>query len=322
MTIKYRAKSSYLTILIALVFSVSFGIELNAQTLYSCETPNDAPLFHTIDPNTGATLSTVPISLQGADEQLRGCNGLAKDPTTGVCWIILSPQGAGGGGDGGNANRILATIDHETGVATYVGNTMERIAGIAFNGNGNTLYGITGDGDGAFIPKIVTLSKSNGSASFVQNLDDDDDPGETIAFNPLDGLLYRMSGSGDILNVDWIFESINPSNMDVSQITLQGDTTLMFEQTALVHRDGNVLLSAQRQRGGTIIPNALHSITTNGDITFIGEMDHEAKGLAFDCGIPEVVAEVPTLSEWGLIVMASVMGIVGFMILRRMKAAA
>jgi len=117
--------------------------------------------------------------------------------------------------------------------------------------------------------------------------------------------------------VDWIFESINPSNMNVNQITLQGDTALLYEQTALVHQSGNVLLSAQRERGGTIIPEALHSITTDGDITFIAEMDHVAKGLAFDCGIPEFFAEVPTISEWGLIATAGTLGLVGFIVLRR-----
>jgi len=36
------------------------------------------------------------------------------------------------------------------------------------------------------------------------------------------------------------------------------------------------------------------------------------------CGI----AEVPTLSEWGLIAMSAILGIVGYMVMRRRKAAA
>ena len=51
-------------------------------------------------------------------------------------------------------------------------------------------------------------------------------------------------------------------------------------------------------------------------------MDHNAKGLAFDCGVAPQVAQVPTLSEWGLIAMAGILGIVGFMVIRRRKATA
>ncbi|MCK5392109.1 MAG: IPTL-CTERM sorting domain-containing protein [Deltaproteobacteria bacterium] len=34
------------------------------------------------------------------------------------------------------------------------------------------------------------------------------------------------------------------------------------------------------------------------------------------------VSTVPTLSQWGLIAMAAILGIVGFMVMRRRKAAA
>jgi len=37
---------------------------------------------------------------------------------------------------------------------------------------------------------------------------------------------------------------------------------------------------------------------------------------------PPPIADVPTLSEWGLIAMASILGIVGFMVMRRRKATA
>jgi hypothetical protein len=41
-----------------------------------------------------------------------------------------------------------------------------------------------------------------------------------------------------------------------------------------------------------------------------------------DLGVCQVPSYVPTLSEWGLIAMAGVLGIVGFMVLRRRKIAA
>ena len=39
----------------------------------------------------------------------------------------------------------------------------------------------------------------------------------------------------------------------------------------------------------------------------------------FECEVEVIVTEVPTLSEWGLIAMAGVLGIVGFMVMRRRK---
>jgi IPTL-CTERM motif len=39
-------------------------------------------------------------------------------------------------------------------------------------------------------------------------------------------------------------------------------------------------------------------------------------------GIPHTVTAIPTLSEWGLIAMAGILGIVGFMVIRRRKASA
>jgi len=39
-------------------------------------------------------------------------------------------------------------------------------------------------------------------------------------------------------------------------------------------------------------------------------------------GVPTVVSNIPTLSEWGLIAMAGILGIVGFMVIRRRKVRA
>ena len=39
-------------------------------------------------------------------------------------------------------------------------------------------------------------------------------------------------------------------------------------------------------------------------------------------GIPMHVVDVPTLSEWGSIAMAGVLGIIGFMVIRRRKVTA
>ncbi len=52
---------------------------------------------------------------------------------------------------------------------------------------------------------------------------------------------------------------------------------------------------------------------------FEGESCNEQTGL---CSGFQPVSNVPTLSEWGLIAMAGVLGIVGFMVMRRRKVTA
>jgi len=65
--------------------------------------------------------------------------------------------------------------------------------------------------------------------------------------------------------------------------------------------------------------------------TVVSNYDDPGQGLlgGFAAGIiiatvatEMLVAEVPTLSEWGLIAMASILGIIGFMVMRRRKVAA
>lgn len=284
------------------LFFLSLTLSVNAQqTLYSCErSGDDAPFLHTINPNTAATLSSTEITLPGST--VRGCNGMAKHPQTDVCYVILNTTT-----DGSTAPRILARIDERSGLATQIGGADQTFASIAFTEDG-TLYGVTGDGGGT--PEtLFTIDLNTGATSFVMALGNGSD-GEAIAYNFNNNLMYHTSGISTI-NVDNIFESINLANNFISPITISGDTSLWDEQTALVQLSANTFLTAQRG------DPALHSITTSGVVTQIGEMDHVSKGLAFDCG---GAVEVPTMSEWGLITTVLALGLVSFIVLRRRSA--
>jgi len=286
------------TFLSTILILLSFTLSGNAQTLYSCEsaTGGDVPFLNIVDTTTLATLNTAEIQLAG--ETVRGCNGMARHPQTGVCYIILNVNPDT---DEPVPPRILATINPITGIASAIGNAQETFASITFDSNG-TLYGVTGDG-GATPETLFTISLSNGAPTFVQTLGNGDD-GEAIAFNPNDGLIYHASGFT-------VFESINPDNGVITPITLSGPIS-GDEQTALVHQSGNVLLAAGFSE--------INTLTTSGNSTFVGFLDHDTKGLAFDCAVPP--SNVPTLSEWGLITMAGILGIVGFLVMRRRKVTA
>ena len=312
---KSRFINLSVTTLSAVFFLLSLTLTTSAQPLlHTCSQANNGgPFVHIINQNTAETLSSTEITLEGVD--VNGCTGMSKDPTTGVCWIVLATPNTAG--DDNPGPRILATIDTDTGIATQVGNLGDSFAGLAFD-SGGTLYGVTGDG--ANLPsRIFTINKSTAAPTFFLDLgtDGDSEDGEAIGFNPLDGLMYHVSGNGEI-NIETIFESVNLASKNIDRITLMGNLSEYDENTALVYQGNNVLLAAQRSE------NALHSITTNGLVSFIGFMDHRAKGLAFDCGTPGFPSEftaIPTLSEWGLIITVAALGLISFFALRRRSAA-
>ena len=111
--------------------------------------------------------------------------------------------------------------------------------------------------------------------------------GEAIGFNPNDGLIYHASGNdtgGDGCQqfnpsiCVKIFESINPNTLAVTNLPLSGDYTPLSENyvevSAMTHVSGNVLLLAD-------IDQNFYTITSTGVVTFVGNMDHVSKGLAF-----------------------------------------
>lgn len=294
------------TLLSAMLMLLSFPLSSNAQVLYTCS--RDDNDLRIIDQFTGATLQTTPITLGGIT--LDGCTGLAKDPTSGVCWMLLKEETSP------SEPRLLVKINPQTGVAKFIGDTGgpddEFFASIAFDSEG-TLYGVTGDGS-TTSETLYTLSTEDGSPTFVQTLGNGND-GETLAFNPTDGLMYHTSGIAAPPDPTNVFESINLVTGVVTDIPITGNTSNYEEQTSMVYRlSNNDFLIANRS------PDFLHSITPGGVVSQIGPLDEEMKGMAFDCQVEP--SNVPTLSEWGLIAMAGILGIVGFMVIRRRKAIA
>ncbi len=95
--------------------------------------------------------------------------------------------------------------------------------------------------------------------------------------------------------------------------------------------NGNLLFDVTQPTGPSYVPFDAVSFTTvmqrvynNGDANAeTGTIGSEDNGLVtqFVCEQP-FVPNVPTLSEWGLIAMAGILGIVGFMVMRRRKVTA
>jgi len=255
-------------------------------------------------------------------ETVFGCNGLARDPTDGTCYIILKTS------QGRPSTRLLATIDESTGVATLVGNPGDlQISSLAFDSSG-TLYATVGDqagieppGDRVEPETLQTLSKADATPTLFQTLGNGSD-GEAIAFNPDDGLMYHFSGNlflNDPVNGK-IFETINLNDNTVTNIPLSSvDSDEDFETSAFVYNSGNTFLYAD-----IAILSTFWSVNTSGVESFIGDMDHTSKGLAFDCGVepdPEPpsgpLVIIPTMNQWGMIFASIILGIFAVIALRR-----
>jgi len=217
-----------------------------------------------IDSADGSTLGGITITLPGLS--VTGGTGLARDPQTGDLFALLKIQG--------RTFPDLAIIDESTGVATTLGNTSDKFAGIAFTDDG-TLYGVSGNG-GIIPESLYILSTVDASATFIGFLGNGSD-GETIGFNPDDGLLYHASGIGQpnqAMNGE-ILETIDPASLNITNVPLSGFD--YEELSALVYSNGDFFAS---DLGDALVdmPGLLH-ITTNGVVTFIGDLDHVAKGL-------------------------------------------
>jgi hypothetical protein len=159
------------------------------------------PTLRTIDSADGTTVASVTITLAG--EAVNGGTGLARHPQTGVLYAMLKVAG--------KQFPDLVTLDETTGVAVLIGGTLDRFSAIAFTADG-TLFGVSGDG--GIVPEaLYTINPSTGQVFFQVILGAGSD-GETLAFNPDDGLLYHASGVGSQNQSNGEeFETIDPDTL-------------------------------------------------------------------------------------------------------------
>lgn len=253
-----------------------------AEPLLLSGSPRDAVL-RTIDAADGSTVgASVTITLANPSPPpdnliLTGVTGLVRHPQTGTLYALVRIQG--------RTNPDLVTLDESTGVATSLGNTTQKFAGIAFASDG-TLYAVSGDG-AIVAEQLFTLSTSNASATLIIGLGDGSD-GETIAFNPDDGLLYHASGIGtpnQSINGE-IFQTIDPDTLVVTDVTLSG---FDYEELTALAFSGGGFFAGDLGDSDVDMPRFFR-ITTGGAVTFLGDMDHVAKGFALALPPPAVPA--------------------------------
>lgn len=243
--------------------------DLDEDGLHLYSVSSDDALLREINPLTGATMSSITLTHAGGITVDRGLS-LATHPDTGVLYGILRLADQNG--------RELVTIDPATGIATSIGDTQDAFAAIVFDDQG-TLYGVTGDG-AVISETLFTLDITTAISTMVTPLGNGDD-GEALGFNPDDGLLYHASGHvggcpiGDYENCV-VFETIDRTvPHTITNIPISGTVLTDEEPQALVYWQGGFLWKQNHDVG------PLYWVTPDGTATYVGDMDHQAKGLAF-----------------------------------------
>lgn len=215
----------------------------------------------TLDPLTGFALTSVAITLAG-EPVTGGFWGLDQQPGTGTLFAIWK-------------RTELVTINPTTGAMVDIGPIGHNVGGITFTtGSTPTLYMVTGNSDEKNPDTLFTLNTSTGTATLVLAFAPGNNIGETITYNPFDGMLYRLFGSGDV-NVQQFMVSVNPTTLAVTNIPLTGDT--YNQATSLAHWAGNFLLMAGHDSN-------LYLVTTGGNVTNVSLLNSgsgDTKGLVF-----------------------------------------
>ena len=229
----------------------------------------------TLDPLTGQALTTVPITLGGVGVT-GGFWGLDQQPTTGTLFAIWK-------------RTELVTINPVTGAMVDIGPTGHNVGAITFATVASVvkLYMVSGNSDSTNPDTLFTLNTTTGAATLVLAFGNGNQ-GETLTFNPIDGLLYRAYGSGDV-NVDQFLNSINPTTLAVTNIPYTGDS--FSQATSLTHWAGNFFLMADHGN------SSLYLVTSTGQVTVVTSLfggNGDTKGLVFT-GAPAPCTPVAAL---------------------------
>ena len=181
--------------------------------------------------------------------------------------------------------RRLVTIDPLTGIATFLGGTGDRFAELAFDAAG-TLYGVTGTSTDTLSPStLYMLNTTDATPTLFLTLGNGLRGGESIAYNPVDGLLYHAPVT--------VFESIDLSTLAINPIATLPDIT---EWSALTYTSFTTDFFVADVRDN------LYRLDGFGSYELVGRLDHASAGLI---EVPEPTAAALRLTALGMVALLS-----------------
>jgi hypothetical protein len=219
------------------------GLAFVGSTLYSVEeltlgSSGLPPNLYTVNPETGATLATLPLTLS-TGEAVEGGRGLATEPGTNQLWaLLIVPSEA-------NSFRRLVTINPLTGLATQKAKLPGRLMDLTFDAAG-TLYAIADNrpvpGGSPVLPaRIYTVNTTTGAATEFLDVSAGAVAGqpnfresETIGTGLSADLLYHLSGQNKntpCCTKNILFETIHRTTKVRTAIPITGPD--FFVTTAL-----------------------------------------------------------------------------------------
>lgn len=304
--------------IIALIAFMFVGGVSQAQVLYGAA--------------TGQTSGNSPSSLYMIDPATGNANLIGPIGFDGVTGLEFLPDGrliASANDDNGDVIAVLIEIDPNTGSGTLIGelgnfnNLGEcgRMPDIAFNCATGQLFGYSdfcnGDNEGLHI-----INPDNADVSFIGPSGFTDggnglavEPSTATIFGtPIDanGLitLNRATGVGTVIpaSIGNVPNAINAMDFNPLTGVLYGS-----------FKDFDDILGNGARESYLVTIN-----TSDGNLTVIGQTILGLDALVFfDDGDGECfVRTIPTLSEWGLIALAGVLGLISLLAIRRRKVTA
>jgi hypothetical protein len=254
-----------------------------------------------LDPDTAAIDAETPITLIMTEDSylipiaLYAGKGLAVDPTTGEMWAIIEFVRV----DTYSIYTALVRVNPHTGVAVPVGDPIAAplsylYAGLAVDLE-SIVYGVTGNGGGEkavdTLHALYEIDTSDTSETFVIEFPEpgeDRTPGEVIAFNTDDGLLYHATGDSEGVPAGRLFRALDLTIPALTGVTLTTGEDSWRRPTAMTYAPGTSQFYLADSGGD--FPGLFRMTLAGGAATeeFIGDIMHDPpyyeppiKGLAF-----------------------------------------
>ena len=282
----------YLLFLLAAATSLfSALVPASAQSVLYAATGSagTAGSLYTINPTTGAILSSVPITNAAGGGAL-GITGLAFSPSTNVLYgVTVNKVVTGGNSVAGS----LVVINPTTGVATVIGSLVTPVSDIAFRANG-VLYGFQSQNPFS----LATINLSTGVGTKVANSGLTTSVGGGLAFNSA-GTLY-VSASG----ADGTLDTFNPTTgLRTGSVTLTGAPFVSPGSFNSMAFDSNGVLYAADNNGLGTAPVDVELVrvnTSTGVVTDLFSLPDNTDAIAFR------LTAVPEPSSLSLLILPAI----------------